>query len=368
MKKVIKCSLICSLFSVLLLTGCQEQEKKVAQSKAIPVHTAIAQSTVQPYWIDVFGQTEGNQAVLVYPQVTGPILSRNYQEGHEVKKDDILFTIDPAPFQAAYRSAQASTLQAKANLDKATREAKRYTSLHKANAVSEKEYTDALSEYEVCKANLAAAKAKEEEAFITLGYTKIRSPVNGIAGRALVNPGTLVQAHATQLTDVTQENHLKVRFSLSDHDMHGYTVTDKSPVEVIFDKSNKPIEGKINFTAVQVDPKTGTRSLSADLPAQTEILPGQYVTVRLTLGEQKNVFLVPQKSIRQLSDGTYSVYVLRDNKARAVPVTVGKWIGTDWVVTGGLKNGDEIILDNIQRLKDKAPVKKIENKPQTKEA
>lgn len=343
----------------LVLTACQEKGREAPQAKPLPVHTLVAQPTDQPYWIDVFGQTEGNEAVLVYPQITGPILERKYQEGQAVKKGDILFVIDPAPFEASYESAAAATKQAQANLEQAQREAKRYTDLHKLNAVSNKEYTDAVSAFKVSKANLQAAQAKEKEAKITLGYTSVKSPVDGVAGRALVNPGTLVQANSTQLTDVTQEDVLKARFSLSENELHGYQINESSPVEVITDKLEKPIEGKINFTAIQVDPKTGTRSLSAEIPAKGGLLPGQYVTVRLTLGTQQNVFLIPQKAIRQLSDGTYSVYVLRNNQARATPVTVGKWIGKDWIVTDGLKAGDEVIVDNIQRLKDKSPVNKL---------
>ena len=258
-----------------------------------------------------------------------------------------------------YDSAAAATQQAQANLKQAQREAKRYADLHKLNAVSNKEYTDAVSALEVSKANLQAAQAKQKEAKITLDYTKVKAPVDGIAGRALVNPGSLVQANSTQLTDITQEDILKTRFSLSDNQLHGYEINENSPIQVYSDKQKEPIDGKINFTSVQVDPQTGTRSLSAEIPSVGGLLPGQYVTVRLTLGTQRDVFLIPQAAIRQLSDGTYSVYLLKDNKARATPITVGKWIGKNWIVTGGLKPGDEVIIDNIQRLKDKSPVQKI---------
>lgn len=351
--------------SIFALGACSDDSGKKQAQKPIPVTTMTMASSSQPYMVDVFGQTEGDKAVNVYPQVTGPIISRHYTEGYPVKKGDLLFTIDPKPFEAAYQSAKASTEQAEVDLKQAQREAIRYTNLHKAKAVSEKEYTDAVSAFESAKANLAACQAKEQEAKITLDYTSVRSPVDGIAGRALVNPGALVSANSTQLTDVTQDKDLKVRFSISDNDLHGYQITEDSPVIVIADKIKDPINAKMNFTATQIDPKTGTRSLSAQLDRKADILPGQYVTVRLTLGKQDNVFLVPQKAIRQLSDGTYSVYIFADNQAKQRAVTVGRWLGSDWIVTGGLKNGDEVIIDQIQRLKDKASVIKNTDKKTT---
>ena len=175
----------------MVLCGCQEEKKTAPKAKPIPVHTLAAVPSNQPYWVEVFGQTEGNEAVLVYPQVTGPILERVYREGQAVKKGEPLFIIDPAPFEAVYESAAAAAQQAQANLKQAQREAKRYTELHKVKAVSSKEYTDAVSSYEVSKANLQAALAKEKEAKITLGYTTVKAPVDGVAGRSLVNPGTL---------------------------------------------------------------------------------------------------------------------------------------------------------------------------------
>ncbi len=344
--------------SATLLTGCGDEKKQTQKVTAIPVQTTQVASSSQPYWVDVFGQTEGTRAVLIYPQVTGPIIERNYAEGSRVKKGDVLFTIDPAPFEAAYQSARAATAQAEVNLEKAEREAKRYTELNKAKAVSQKEYTDAVSELKACQANLDAARAQEREAKITLDYTQVRTPVDGIAGRALINPGALVQAHSTQLTDVTQKRELKVRFSVSEHELRHYRVTADSPVELVGEKFEKPVKAKINFTSIQVDPTTGTRSISADLQSSKGVFPGQFVTVRLTLGEQHNVFLVPQNAIRQLPDGTYSVYLYKDGVARSQPVSVGQWVGTNWIVTSGLKNGDEVIITNIQKLKDRASVTK----------
>ncbi len=346
-----------------MLGGCDKDQKSTVAAMSVSVETVTVHSETLPYWIDVFGQTEGDKAVLIYPQVTGPILERNYVEGADVKKGEVLFTIDPAPFDAAYQSARAATAQAEANLEKAQREEKRYADLSRVKAVSQKEYTDALSELKSCEANIEAARANEREAKITLDYTQVRSPVDGIAGRALVNPGTLVQANTTQLTDVTQKREIKVRFSLSDRDLAGYRITDDSPVEILGDP---PIKAKINFTAIQIDPTTGTRSLSASLEDTKGIFPGQYVTVRLTLGEQHDVFQVPQKAVRQLPDGTYSVYLYKDGICRSQEVKVGQWLGTDWVIKSGLHDGDQVITTNIQRLKDKAKVSLEEQAPTEK--
>lgn len=315
---------------------------------------------------EVFGQTEGSKAVIVYPQVTGPVLQRHYAEGQSVKQGDVLFTIDPAPFDAANQSAEASVIQAQVELKQAEREAKRFAALRKVNAVSEKEYSDRISALESCKANLAAAKAKALQTKIQLDYTSVKAPVSGIAGRSLINPGTLVTANNSALTDITQDDQLKARFSLSDNE-----ITEDSPVSVVHEKTGVEVPARINFAATQIDPQTGTRSLSAEIERSAELLPGQYVTIRLTLGTQKGVYLIPQSAVRQLPDGTYSVYLYKDGVARAQSVTVGRWSGKDWIITSGLKSGDLVIIDQIQKLRDKAKValnqdKKTASKPTEK--
>lgn len=346
---------------IFLLSGCQDKNSAQKQSSApVPVTTLTVKSASQPFVIDTFGQTEGAEAVKVYPRVTGQILSRNYTEGTRVEKGALLFTIDPTSFEATYQSAKSAVDLAKVNLEQAEREERRYAALNKSQAVSQKDYADAVTKTASSKASLAAAIAKADEAKIQLDYTHVTAPVSGIAGRALVNPGALVVANSTQLTDITQEKELKARFSLSDREMHGFAVTDESPVQIIDPVSGKEVPAKIDFAGIQIDPQTGTRSLSANITDNATLLPGQYVTVRLTLGDQKGVFLVPQKAVRQRSDGTYSVYVLKEGAARERTVTVGRWKGADWIVTSGLKDGDEVIIDQIQKLKDKAKVVKKE--------
>ena len=342
-------------FCLLFAGGCKQDTAKKAETKPLTVQTLVAQSDSQPYWVDVFGQTEGEKAVLIYPQITGPILEKVYSEGDFVNKGDTLYIIDPAPFKAAFKAAEAAVEQAKATLDQAQREAKRYTELWKSKAVSNKEYSDAVSAMHIAKATYAAALAKKKEAEITLGYTEVKAPVSGIAGRSLVNPGTLVQANQTNLTDITQDQSLKVRFSASDNDLHGYKLTKETPVEVSNSNLENSVHGKIDFSATQIDTTTGTRALSAILDP-SELLPGQFVSVRLFLGDQDNVFLVPQKAVRQLSDGGYSVFVLEDGKARTRKIEVGRWKGKDWIVTGGLKDGDIVIINQVQRLRDRMPV------------
>ena len=224
---------------------------------------------------------------------------------------------------------------------------------------------------ESCKANLAAAKAKALQTKIQLDYTSVKAPVSGIAGRSLINPGTLVTANNSALTDITQDDQLKARFSLSDNDLHGFTITEDSPVSVVHEKTGVEVPARINFAATQIDPQTGTRSLSAEIERSAELLPGQYVMIRLTLGTQKGVYLIPQSAVRQLPDGTYSVYLYKDGVARAQSVTVGRWSGKDWIITSGLKSGDLVIIDQIQKLRDKAKValnqdKKTASKPTEK--
>ena len=290
-------SLICVLGLISCLTACNDKEASKKNVQAVKVTTLKAEPTTQPYVAEVFGQTEGSKAVIVYPQVTGPVLQRHYAEGQNVKQGDVLFTIDPAPFDAANQSAEASVVQAQVELRQAEREAKRFASLRKVNAVSEKEYSDRISTLESCKANLAAAKAKALQTKIQLDYTSVKAPVSGIAGRSLINPGTLVTANNSALTDITQDDQLKARFSLSDNDLHGFTITEDSPVKVVHEKTGVEVPARINFAATQIDPQTGTRSLSVEIERSSELLPVEPIFVRFRILWSTSSSIIPSTEV-----------------------------------------------------------------------
>lgn len=349
--------LSCAALAALALTSLAGCDQKAAPAPKAPlqVKVSVLEPASAPLRSDVVGQTEAREAVDIHAQITGPLLEKLYEEGAAVKKGDLLFRIDPRPFRAAWDSAAASAEQARATFEQAEREAGRYRELWKAKSVSEKDFSDKQSAAAIARAQWEAAKAKEREAKITLGYTEIRSPVDGIAGTALVNPGALITANSTKLTDITQDKKLKVRFAVTDQDLQGRSITASTPVEVFRNSEDSPVKAAIDYRAGQIDPTTGSRPYSAVLE-DSALLPGQYVTVRLSLGTLDNIYLVPQSAVRQLSDGTYSVYLLKDGKAHAQAVKVGRWLGTDWIVTEGLKPGDVLITNQQQRLKDKLPV------------
>ena len=185
----------------------------------------------------------------------------------------------------------------------------------------------------------------------------VPAPVDGIAGKSEVNIGSLISAGTTLLTSITQPDTLRVSFAIGDKSLAGATLTKDNLVRVFLPDSKEFLPAKLDFISQQVDANRGTLRLRAVLPPTDKFLPGQYVQVRLMMGEYQNAYLVPQGIVRQKSDGTYSVYVMEEGVARERGVLLGNWEGKDWIVTGGLKPGDKVITNQILRLREGIKVK-----------
>ena len=275
--------------------------------------------------------------------------------------------IDQDPYIAALESAKATVRQRSSELKQADREARRYAQLWAAKAVSRKEYDDAASAADIARASLRQAKAAQKDAEINLAYTTVTAPSDGTAGRSLVNLGALVTSGTTQLATLSQPERLRVTFTLSERDIEQSRITLNNPVRLL-DPYGKEIEGKLDYVSREINPETATRTLRARILSKTDVLPGQYVHVQLEREKLKNVFRIPQQAVLQRPDGTYRVYVNVNGKALSRDVTVGTWKETDWIVLTGLKAGDEVILDNLQRIKEGSPVKATVTQPVRTEA
>ena len=337
-----------------------------------PPPAEVTVASVKPEDVEVtyeyVGQTAGFREVEVRARVTGILLHENYKEGARVRQGQSLFTVDPAPYRAAANRAEADVATAEAKLAQAQRDLKRIKPVFEANAISRKEYDDSISVEQIAAAEAKAASARLAEAKLNLAYTRVESPITGVAGRALRSAGSLVSGPDILLTTVTQTDPMYVIFGIPDRDRltirqevddkrlvlpkNGeFRVDVKRADGGMYDKS-----GKLNFTDVRVNPQTGTSEARAVLPNPNGVLrSGEFVRVVLSGARRPNAVRVPQRAVLEGPNGKF-VYVVADGKAEPRPVQVGAWSGDNWIITSGLAAGDQVIVDGVLKIRPGAPV------------
>jgi membrane fusion protein, multidrug efflux system len=326
-----------------------------------------------PVRLEYVGQTAGSREVEVRARITGILVSRNFEEGRPVKKGQSLFTIDPAPIEATVARMEADVAAAEARLDQARRNAARLKPLYAEKAVSQKEYDDAVSGELIGAADLKAARARLAEAKLSLGYTRVESPVSGIASRALRSEGSLVSGPEVLLTTVMQVDPIWVNFGIPDNDQARMQKEAESgrlklpknfQVELrLADGSVYAKSGKMSFADVRISPNTGTREARAELPNPDGALrPGQFVRVILLGATRPDAVTVPQRAVLEGPQGKFVYVVNEKSLAEARPVEAGEWSGDTWIITAGLKAGERVITDGVMKLGPGAPVKIAEKK------
>ena len=329
-----------------------------------------------PVAFEYVGQTAGSREVEVRARVTGILLQRNFEEGARVKKGQSLFTIDRAPYEAALARAQADVAAAEARAQQAARNAARLKPLYAEKAVSQKDYDDAVSAEAIGDADVKAARARLAEVRLNLQYTRVESPVSGIAGRALRSEGSLVSGPEVLLTTVVQADPIWVNFGIPDNEQSRLekeaqagrlTLPKKFEVELrLADGSTYPKKGRVSFSDVRISPATGTREARAELPnPETALRPGQFVRVILRGATRPNALTVPQRAVLEGPQGKFVYVVNEKSVAEARPVEAGEWSGDSWVITAGVKPGERVIVDGLLKLGPGAPVK-IAEKPSEK--
>ena len=352
----------------LSLSACGKQEPAAIgmAMPAMPVGVITVQATNVPIAAETLAQTEGAKEVEIRPRVGGIVLKKLYEEGSPIKQGQALFLIDPVPFQIALSNAKAQLAQQQAKVEQTDREAQRLKSLLVTESVSQREADNALSDNSMAKAALAQYQANLREAQLNLSYTTVTSPLAGMAGRFELSEGALVNANTSLLTRVYQINPIWVRFSLSDSELAllgGYL----SPARVkqlhliLPNGQDYPQTGQLNFAASSIDPQLGTQQLRASFAnADKALLPGQFVRVRVTTGSRKGVFLLPQTAVLTGDQGKF-VFVAEKNTqgkvmANVRPVVEGGWQGQSWVILSGLKEGEQVIADNLIKMRPGAEV------------
>jgi membrane fusion protein (multidrug efflux system) len=339
----------------------------------------VAVMTVEPKSLSVSfeyaGQTAGSREAEVRPRVGGILLKRNFEEGKPVRQGQSLYNIDPAPFEAVMARAEADVAAAEAREQQARRNAARLKPLLAEKAVSQKEFDDAASGEAIGNADLKAARARLAEARLNLGYTKVESPISGIASRSQRSEGSLLSGPDMLLTTVLQVDPIWVNFGIPDNEQArlqkeleaGRLLMPKDgsfEVELrLADGSVYPRKGKLNFADVRISPGTGTRETRAELPnPDGGLRPGQFARVILKGATRPNAVSVPQRAVLDGPQGKF-VYVVNDKgAAEPRPVEAGEWSGDSWVISSGLKPGDKVIVDGVMKIGPGAPVRIADKK------
>jgi membrane fusion protein (multidrug efflux system) len=345
-------------------TGCT---KKGAATAAAPPEVEVARVIQQdvPIYTECISSLDGYVNADIRPQVTGYLMKQNYQEGTVVHKDQVLFEIDPRPFEAALQQAQAQQAQSEAQLGKTRLDVARDTPLAKESAIPQAQLDNDIQANESAQAMVAAAKAQVEQAQLNLSFTKVRSLVEGIAGLAKGQIGDLV-GPTTNLTTVSQVDPIKAYFGISEQEylkfaerISGITEGKRRAGErkvlelVLSDGSVYPRKGWLVLADRQVDVKTGTIRMAGAFENPGSVLrPGMFGRVRAVTGTDKNALLVPQRSVVE-TQGSYSVVVIdADSKASIRPVKTGERVGQMWVITEGVKPGEQVVAEGIQKARE----------------
>src|SRR5713101_2672524 len=351
-------ALLVVLASTVFL-GCQSQKAAAPPPPAEVEVVSVVQRDVPIYgeWVATL---DGYVNAQIQPQVTGYIVDQTYKEGSFVRKGQILFQIDPRPFKAVLDQTKAQLAQAEAQLGKTKLDVDRDTPLAKERAIAQSQLDNDVQANLAAQASVKSAEAQVEQAQLNLDFTHVTSLVDGIAGIAQVQIGNLVSP-TTVLTSVSQVNPIKA------HNQQAVP-SDAPPFDLILaDGTVYPRKGTLLLTDRQVDVTTGSIRVVCAFPNPNNILrPGQFGRVRAA-GETRNgALLVPQRAVTELQ-GSYQVAVVGgDNKVAIRPINVGERVGSMWIIESGVRAGELVVVEGLQKVRDGSPVKIKQSNPATK--
>jgi len=360
----------------VVLTGCEQPQAAGEGAPADPPEVGVVE--VQPQKValttELAGRTSAYMVSEVRPQVGGIIQKRLFTEGGDVAAGQPLYQIDPATYQAAFESAKASVAKAEANLASTRSKASRYEELVAIKAVSQQDNDDAQAALKQGLADVAATKAAVETARINVAYTKVAAPIAGRIGRSTVTPGALVTASqqsalatVQQLdpiyVDVTQSSAelLRLKRDLTSGKLKKAGAAQAAVKLVLEDGSAYPLTGKLQFSDVTVDQGTGTIMLRAVFPnPKGDLLPGMYVRTVLEEGVDEQAILAPQQGVSRDTKGNPTAMVVgADSKVEQRTLKTSRVMGDKWLISEGLKAGDKLIIDGLQKIRPGMPVKPV---------
>jgi membrane fusion protein (multidrug efflux system) len=372
---------------LVLASACQKPAEVAA--KPLKVIVQKAELSDVPVFLELVGTIDGFENAEIRARTPGYVEKIHYREGSAIKKGDLLFTVDPILAQATVTSAVGSVADARAALAKADADVARLKPLLSANAVSKQEYDDALASQQAAKARLLMNQGSLQSAEANLSYTKVTSPINGVAGLAKVRVGNLVgQSEPTLLTTVSTLDPVRVRFAISEHqylkladrlarfqrDLRagadaGAAAARPATLELILaDGSVYPHKGTIAVVERQIDISTGTLTFEATFPnPDLTLRPGQFGKIRGQTDTKRGVVLIPQRAVRELQGGYQVGVVGEGNKVEVRAVVATDRVGGEWVIEKGLKAGDRVIVEGLLKTRP-GDVVDVETRAPTKTA
>jgi len=333
--------------------------------------TPVVQRDV-PIYVEVIGQTRGSTEIEVRARVEGFLDSVNYREGTLVQKGQLMYTIDPRPLEASLAQSKGRRAEAEAQLARAKQDVVRYAPLVAKNAVSRQDYETAVQVQRAAEASLEAAQAAERGADLDLSFARVLAPATGIAGKTEVYPGTLVgRGQSTLLTRISQIDTIHVRVSVPEKDYIEYSkrgaarrAAGAPPLKfelILSDGTVHPEKGDLVFVDRGVDAQTGTILVEVAFPNPGgTVRPGQFARVRVAIDEKKDAILVPQRSVTEMQ-GVYNVAVVKpDDTVELRMVKAAERVGNLWVIDSGLKAGERVVVEGIQKVRSGSKVKPVE--------
>ena len=365
--------------AVLALVACDKAPQQAAQPQQPPppeVTVVAAHEESLPETKELVGRLAPTRVAQVRARVTGIVLKRAYTEGTDVEQGQQLFQIDPKPLEAQVHVQEAALAQAKASAANAAQTAQRYRDLNEKKLISQQDLDNALATERSTAAAVQQAEANLELARLNLGYASVEAPISGRAGEALVTEGALVsQGDATKMTTIEQIDPIYVNFSLPSNDVAdiqraamearagsgGEAPQSTTRITVLL-PDGKPFKhsGVLDYLDLSVDPNTGTTSMRGIVPnPERTLLPGMFVKIKLTLGTLAHAFSLPQATVQRDARGAYVLVVDSQGKVEQKRVDTHGLTQTNWVVTGDLADGDQVIVDGIQKVQPGGQAKAV---------
>jgi membrane fusion protein, multidrug efflux system len=354
----------------VMAAACAKKEAPPPPPTEVKVASVVQRDV--PIYVEVIGQTRGSSEIEVRARVEGFLDSVNYREGTLVQKGQLMYTIDPRPLEASLAQSKGRRAEAEAQLARAKQDVVRYAPLVAKNAVSRQDYETAVQVQRAAEASLAAAEAAEKGADLDLSFTKVLAPATGIAGKTEVYPGTLVgRGQSTLLTRISEIGTIHVRVSVPEKDYIEYSrrgaerrAAGAPPLKfelILSDGTVHPEKGELVFVDRGVDAQTGTILVEVAFPNPGGVVrPGQFARVRVAIDEKKNAILVPQRSVTELQ-GVYNVAVVKpDDTVELRMVKAAERVGNLWVIDSGLKAGERIVVEGVQKVRSGSKVKPVE--------
>jgi len=348
---------------VIFLAACEKKEAAAPPSPPDVKVVDVVQQDV-PIYSEWVAQLNGDTNAQIMPKIQGYVLKQNYKDGFPVQTGQLLFEIDPRPFEASLDEAKAQMALAAANLARAQTDRARDEPLAAQNAIPLKQLDNDISAEAAGKAQVKAAEAMIEQAKLNLDWTKVYAPISGIAGVATAQVGDLV-GPTSKMTTISNVNPIRAYFSISENAylessqriaavLRGATTDDGLKVEYI--QSNEvayPSTGRIILVNREVSSQTGTIQIAAEFPNAKGILrPGGFGRVRIKTGDNKNAMVIPQAAVIEVQSAYQVVVVGADNKVSFRPVKVGEKVGDKWVITEGLHAGEKVVAEGFQKVRD----------------